>query len=584
MNDETTTVQTVRDLRRRWKPHKERLLAAGSEQATSIRFHRACSWMARVEQMPDGQDHDLGLVNLWIAFNSLYGQWDCQKREPKPDRESWRAFINRILKLDRDGCVSAALQEHKRLVMALFDDEYVSAYFWQEPTAERGRKARRSASNAQSWYVEKRWTQILDEILARIYVMRCQLVHGAARRESARARRCTHQVAPGRRPRRGIQRHCLVRPAPQDLRPRGLYGQRRSLGTGLRRGAWLVRLAGDAAAAPRAAFAETATARAYSGSELSGLARQGSVSRTRSTLRRLVDPYNRTDNDVAVANKGSNWTREEVEAIVADYFAMLREELLGRRYSKTEHRNQLQPMLLNRSAQFIEFKHANISAVLAHFHYPYIDGYKPRANYQRLLVETVEAHLAGNPGFFEPLAASRVLSPDESPAIEIPSAAGVFEEPPERIEVPEAILGPWWERPARRLDFVERDARDRRLGKLGEQFVVNLECRRLVEAEREDLAERVEWISETRGDGPGFDVRSFNLDASDRLIEVKATGLGKYFPFYVTANEVRCSEYHADTYHLYRVFRFSRSPGVYVLSGALSKTCHLEAIQYRASI
>ncbi len=156
MKGETTTVPTVRNLRQRWKPHKERLAALGGEQPTSIRFQRACSWMARVEQMADGQDHDLGLVSLRIAFNSLYGQWDCQKREPKPDRESWRVFIDRILQLDRDGYVPAVLQEHKRLVMALFDDEYVSAYFWQEPTAERGRRARRSAINAQSWYVEQR--------------------------------------------------------------------------------------------------------------------------------------------------------------------------------------------------------------------------------------------------------------------------------------------------------------------------------------------------------------------------------------------------------------------------------------------
>lgn len=180
MNGETNTVTTIRDLRRRWKPHKERLAAVDGEQPTSIRFHRACSWMARVEQMPDGQDHDLGLVSLWIAFNALYGQWDSQKREPRPDRECWRAFIDQILRLDHKGHVAAALQEHKRLVMALFDDEYVSAYFWQEPCAERGRRARKSAFNAQSWYVEARWTQILDEILARVYVMRCQLVHGAA--------------------------------------------------------------------------------------------------------------------------------------------------------------------------------------------------------------------------------------------------------------------------------------------------------------------------------------------------------------------------------------------------------------------
>jgi hypothetical protein len=180
MNGETKTILTVHDLRRRWKPHKARLAAKGGEQPTAIRFHRACSWLARVEEMPDGQDHDLGLLSLWIAFNSLYGQWDSCKREPRPDRESWRLFIDRILKLDGDGHVTAALQEHKRLVMALLDDEYLSGHYWREPSIERGRKVRKAAYNAQTWYIERRWTMVLDEILARVYVMRCQLVHGAA--------------------------------------------------------------------------------------------------------------------------------------------------------------------------------------------------------------------------------------------------------------------------------------------------------------------------------------------------------------------------------------------------------------------
>ena len=174
------TIPTVHDLRRRWKPHKEKLAALGGEQPTAIRFHRACSWMARVEQMSDGQDHDLALVGLWIAFKSLYGQWDCQRREPRPDRECWRAFIDRIMLLDGEGHVAAMLQEHKRLVIALCDDEYVSAYFWQEPTGIRAKSSRKAAHNAHSWYIEQRWMQIIDEVLARVYVMRCQLVHGAA--------------------------------------------------------------------------------------------------------------------------------------------------------------------------------------------------------------------------------------------------------------------------------------------------------------------------------------------------------------------------------------------------------------------
>lgn len=35
------------------------------------------------------------------------------------------------------------------------------------------------------------------------------------------------------------------------------------------------------------------------------------------------------------------WTLEEVEAVVADYFAMLEAELLGQKYSKAEHNRKL---------------------------------------------------------------------------------------------------------------------------------------------------------------------------------------------------------------------------------------------------
>ena len=124
MSDAPTTPDlTIHDLRRRWKPHKQRLSGLRGDHPMLIRFHRACSWLARVETMDLDQDSDLALVSQWVAFNALYGQWDCQKREPKPDRESWRALMDRILKLDRESQVQAALQKHKQLVMALLDDE-----------------------------------------------------------------------------------------------------------------------------------------------------------------------------------------------------------------------------------------------------------------------------------------------------------------------------------------------------------------------------------------------------------------------------------------------------------------------------
>jgi hypothetical protein len=168
----------VRDFRRRWKPQKERLLTNRNGQGTLIRFHRACSWLARVESMSENEDADLALVSLWIAFNSLYGQWDRAKREPKPDRECWRAFVDRMLVLDGDNCIVGALQEHKRLVISLLEDEYLNNKFWRDP--KQRVHSNKMKHVAQSWYVTERWTTIIDELLDRIHLMRCQLVHGAA--------------------------------------------------------------------------------------------------------------------------------------------------------------------------------------------------------------------------------------------------------------------------------------------------------------------------------------------------------------------------------------------------------------------
>ena len=86
-----TPLLTAHDLRRRWKPHKEALLADRGNRPTCIRLHRAFSWIGRSES-DTPTDLDLALICLWIAFNALYGQWNELRREPQPDRESWRAF------------------------------------------------------------------------------------------------------------------------------------------------------------------------------------------------------------------------------------------------------------------------------------------------------------------------------------------------------------------------------------------------------------------------------------------------------------------------------------------------------------
>ena len=298
----------------------------------------------------------------------------------------------------------------------------------------------------------------------------------------------------------------------------------------------------------------------------------------------------------AVARKGEDagedekaphkdWSEQEVRLIVSDYYAMLEAELLGKPFRKSDHRKALAPKLQGRSDGSIEFKHQNVSGVLVELGLPYIGGYKPRGNYQGILATEVEGFLDQHPGFLDQLASAPVVNPAQGQRVAAPDLDRIIEDPPEKTVAPPTTSKPWLSRKARKIDFAERDAANRHLGRLGEQFVFDLERCRLKAAGRDDLAGRVVWASQDIGDGLGFDILSFDdADDTERMVEVKTTGLGKFFPFYVTQNEVRCSEDIPDQYHLFRVFDFGRDPRLYILHGSLRELCQLDPVLYRAVV
>ena len=81
--------------------------------------------------------------------------------------------------------------------------------------------------------------------------------------------------------------------------------------------------------------------------------------------------------------RGTIWQDDENDAIVSDYFAMLALELSGIHYIKSRHSAALMAEI-GRSHRSVEFKHQNISAALDKLGLPWIPGYKPKLNYQRL--------------------------------------------------------------------------------------------------------------------------------------------------------------------------------------------------------
>lgn len=269
---------------------------------------------------------------------------------------------------------------------------------------------------------------------------------------------------------------------------------------------------------------------------------------------------------------GQDWTAAENAVLVKAYLDMLRSELSGRAYSKTEYRRKVQRQI-RRSDGAIEYKLQNVSYALIEINHPFINGYKPARNLQQALRDETLRQLDAAPDI-EQLVFESLRRPELPPSADLKwSEAPVIE----------------WDDPrpghfdARRVDFVRLDAENRALGLAGERAVLLRERRNLRELGRRDLAAQVEHVSQSQGDGAGFDILSFTPEGAQKYIEVKTTRLGRYWPMLVTRNEVAFSKAQADRFHLYRVFDFgARRPGLYTLHGDVTRTCRLSPETYQA--
>lgn len=277
---------------------------------------------------------------------------------------------------------------------------------------------------------------------------------------------------------------------------------------------------------------------------------------------------------------GEDWSRDEVDLIVADYLSMLTLELTGQRYSKTMHRQRLAALLRGRSEGSIEFKHCNISAVMLELGFPYLKGYKPRVNFQRRMLTEVVAERVGQHKVLDEAAMAAALRPVEKS--EADDFSRVKVEAPRRESVAKEVAPSPFGSPIKR-DYLEREARNRSLGMAGEDFAVQFERWRLAKIGVGQLAERVEHVSETKGDGLGYDILSFESDGTQRFIEVKTTAFGERTPFFVSANEVRFAQKEPERFRLYRLFNFRNAPGLFELPGPIETHCALDPTTYRAS-
>lgn len=138
------------------------------------------------------------------------------------------------------------------------------------------------------------------------------------------------------------------------------------------------------------------------------------------------------------------------------------------------------------------------------------------------------------------------------------------------------------------LNHTRREKNKKLIGDIGEEIVLTFEKNRLAQLGRQDLAEKVEHVSKTKGDGLGYDILSYDIvndTVIEKFIEVKATTGNSTKPFDISSNEVDVSELYPKQYFIYRVFNIHNkmeSASFYVLNGSVRSNFNLEATSYKA--
>ncbi|MEX2476231.1 DUF3883 domain-containing protein [Marinobacter sp.] len=107
---------------------------------------------------------------------------------------------------------------------------------------------------------------------------------------------------------------------------------------------------------------------------------------------------------------------------------------------------------------------------------------------------------------------------------------------------------------------------------------------RLRSAGKVGLADRIEHVSNSKGDGLGYDILSFEPSGKERFVEVKTTAFAKETPFYASRNEISFSEEFHEHFQLYRLFEFRKSPKLFSLPGAIGHNCHMDPVSFICSL
>jgi hypothetical protein len=130
------------------------------------------------------------------------------------------------------------------------------------------------------------------------------------------------------------------------------------------------------------------------------------------------------------------------------------------------------------------------------------------------------------------------------------------------------------------VDFQAQAKEQKDLGDDGEELVKQFEIDYLKGKDLNELAAKVEIMK----DGVGYDILSFNIDGSEKYIEVKTTKGNKFTPFFLSDNEFDFLKQNIDKYSIYRVFNYNADYNFaefYEIKGNIEMQLLMKPINYK---
>ena len=139
---------------------------------------------------------------------------------------------------------------------------------------------------------------------------------------------------------------------------------------------------------------------------------------------------------------------------------------------------------------------------------------------------------------------------------------------------------------ARTTNHIQNNIENKRIGNLGEIFVLNYEKEYLRKNGKPELAKKVNHSSVNKGDGLGYDILSYDLNGNEKYIEVKTTKGNKNSTFFISRNELERSKIEKDNYFLYRVYEYNEEAEkgkILIIKGDLSNIC-VNPVNYKVNL